>query len=124
MMGVETKRQVRDAIEGAVADLDAVADVLLSQAVHGLLRGDAGVAAPTLAATGSGDSGLPAIDFPTDRARRHASDPARARRVRTGAAPWRDGRARLQCVDRRGAASERWVGRSSGPGKIIIDVKP
>ena len=30
-----------------------------------LLRGDAGVAAPTLAATGSGDSGLPAIDFPT-----------------------------------------------------------
>ena len=35
-----------------VAELDAVADVLFSQAVHALLRGDAGVAAPTLAATG------------------------------------------------------------------------
>ena len=53
-----------DAVDDLVAELDAVADVLFSQAVHALLRGDAGVAAPTLAATGSADSGLPAVDFP------------------------------------------------------------
>ena len=52
------------AVNDLVADLDAVADVLFSQAVHALLRGDAGVAAPTLAATGSADAGLPTIDFP------------------------------------------------------------
>ena len=40
------------AVNDLVAELDAVADVLFSQAVHALLRGDAGVAAPTLAATG------------------------------------------------------------------------
>ena len=50
------------AVDGTPADLDAVSDVLMAQAVHSLLRGDAGVAAPTLAATGSGDSGLPALD--------------------------------------------------------------
>ncbi len=52
------------AVNDLVGELDAVADVVFSQAVHGLLRGDAGVAAPTLAATGSADSGLPAVDFP------------------------------------------------------------
>ena len=52
------------AVMDTVADLDAVSDVLIAQAVHALARGDAGVVAPTLAATGSGDSGLPAIDFP------------------------------------------------------------
>jgi hypothetical protein len=52
------------AVNDLVGELDAVADVLFSQAVHALLRGDAGVAAPTLASTGSGDSGLPAVDFP------------------------------------------------------------
>jgi hypothetical protein len=55
---------LRAAVKQTVADLDAVADVLTSQAVHGLLRGDAAIAAPTLAASGSGDAGLPAIDFP------------------------------------------------------------
>ena len=61
---VSASAGVRQAVEETVGDLDAVADVLFAQATHSLLRGDAGVAAPTLAATGSGDSGLPAIEFP------------------------------------------------------------
>jgi hypothetical protein len=61
---VSSAAGVRRSVDETVADLDAVADVLFAQSVHGLLRGDAGVAAPTLAATGSGDSGLPAIEFP------------------------------------------------------------
>ena len=52
------------AVLDTVTDLDAVSDLLTAQAVHALVRGDAGVAAPTLAATGSGDSGLPALDLP------------------------------------------------------------
>ncbi|WP_456788841.1 hypothetical protein [Cellulomonas sp. P5_C5] len=58
---------VQRALVGCARDLDAVADVLLSQSVHALLRGDEAVAAPTLAATGSGDAGLPAINLPATR---------------------------------------------------------
>jgi hypothetical protein len=61
---VSASTALTEAVHDLVGELDAVADVLFSQAVHGLLRGDAGVAAPTLAATGSADAGLPAVDFP------------------------------------------------------------
>jgi len=55
---------VAAAIDDTVAELDAVADLVLAQSVHSLLRGESPAAAAALAATGSGDAGLPAIDLP------------------------------------------------------------
>ncbi|MCB1021470.1 MAG: hypothetical protein KDC27_16180, partial [Acidobacteria bacterium] len=124
LVGADDETRLRNCIDETVGDLDAVADLLFSQAVHSLLRGDAGVAAPTLAATGSGDSGLPAIDFPkTERGGRlvtlrviatfgpgavSSSWPAAAQSVRAAAEP------RL----------EQWAAQILGPpAKAIFDIE-
>ena len=113
---------LRQAVQDTVGDLDAVADVLMSQSVHALLRGDAGVAAPTLAATGSGDSGLPAIDFPqTQRGGRQVTLRVLAifgRDVRAGAWPGA-ATSPLALADPR---LEAWAGRLLGsPHDIVVD---
>ncbi len=111
------------AVQDLVGELDAVADVLFSQAVHALLRGDAGVAAPTLAATGSADSGLPAIDFPESlRGGRLVT-----LRVVGVLAPGRAG-AWPGAADSVLAAAEprleAWAGELLGPpAKVIADVR-
>jgi hypothetical protein len=56
------QRRVHAVLDELVADLDSVADGLLTQAVHSLARGDDAVASATLSATGSGDGPLPPLD--------------------------------------------------------------
>jgi hypothetical protein len=50
------------ALDGTANDLDAVADALFTQALHGVLRDDDSIAAPAVTATGSGDTALPGLD--------------------------------------------------------------
>lgn len=42
-----------------VADIDAVADLLMAQSVHGVLKGNLAQAAAALSASGAGDAGIP-----------------------------------------------------------------
>ena len=109
-------------VDALVAELDAVADVLFSQAVHALLRGDAGVAAPTLAATGSADSGLPAIDFPeTLRGGRFLTQRVLAVFGQTVPGAWPGaGTSVLSAAEPR---LESWVGDLLGlPANVLADV--
>ena len=109
-------------VDDLVAELDAVADVLFSQAVHALLRGDAGVAAPTLAATGSADSGLPAIDFPeTLRGGRLLTQRVLAVFGQTVPGAWPGaGTSVLSAAEPR---LESWVGDLLGlPANVLADV--
>ena len=112
------------AVQDTVADLDAVSDVLVGQAVHSLLRGDAGVAAPTLAATGSGDSGLPAIDFPaTIRGGRLVTVRVTRRARPRGDEPvWPGAAASVPAAAE--PRLERWVGQLLGAAAdVVVEVR-
>ena len=114
--------ELASTVDDLVAELDAVADVLFSQAVHALLRGDAGVAAPTLAATGSADSGLPAIDFPeTLRGGRLLTQRVLAVFGQTVPGAWPGaGTSVLSAAEPR---LESWVGDLLGlPANVLADV--
>ncbi len=52
------------ALEESVADLDATADALMAQSVHSLVKGNLAEAGAALAASGSGDSGIPELRLP------------------------------------------------------------
>ena len=112
------------AVQETVADLDAVSDLLVGQAVHSLLRGDAGVAAPTLAATGSGDSGLPALDFPaTQRGGRLVTVRVTGTLAHDAVAPvWPGAGASVPAAAE--PRLERWVGQLLGdPADVVIVVQ-
>ena len=54
-------RAVRAQLGRLAADLDSVADLLMAQSVHSLLRGNSDAAAGALAITGGGDAAVPPI---------------------------------------------------------------
>ena len=55
------RQQVGDQLERLAADLDAVADVTMAQAVHALLKGNTDASGAALAATGQSDAAVPEI---------------------------------------------------------------
>jgi hypothetical protein len=121
---VSASAELRRAVDDTVADLDAVSDVLTAQAVHSLLRGDAGVAAPTLAATGSGDSGLPALDFPdTQRGGRLVTVRVTGTLAPDDVEPVWPG-ATSSVLAAAEPRLERWVGRLLGrPTDVVVEVR-
>ncbi len=107
------------AIDETVADLDAVADLLVAQSVHALCRGDSATASSSLAATGSGDSGLPPIDFP----RSAATGADVIMRVggllpeSGGTAAWPTSTSLLTVAEPR---LDRWLGHLLGPAERFV----
>ncbi|WP_282607798.1 hypothetical protein [Pelagibius sp. Alg239-R121] len=57
----DEEQDVREALEAIAADLDSVADLILTQSVHAILQGNADAAAATIAVAGGGDGAVPPV---------------------------------------------------------------
>jgi hypothetical protein len=105
------------------ADLDAVADLVMAQAVHALVRGNTATAAASLATAGSGQSGVPPMTI-VESPRPVQLVTHRVTAIfghRLAPHPWGDGATRPVAIAE--PRLERWLaGFLPPPGRVVFRV--